>query len=382
VTAAPDDVYARLGVRKVINAAATWTSIGGSTIPEEVLTAMTDAARWHVDMVELHDAVGARLAALTSNESACVTNGCAAGIVLAVLACMTAGDPAAIARVPLDDTIARNVVVHRVHRIPYDRAIEFAGGRIVEIGNVVRTSAWELESAINAGAVAVFWVAGAHLSQTALSLPQTLEIAHGRGVPVIVDAAAQLPPVTNLWHFTHDLGADLALFSGGKGLRGPQASGLMVGRADLVQAARVNGPPNQYLARALKVGKEELCGLLAAVERYISLDHEVMIAKFEETVGEWARAFRGVPGVTALRSYPSEAGQPEPRLKLLIDPSAALLTADELVERLWACTPRVAVARGEGESIYVAPDTLSGPGESAFVLSSLIEALRTGSPAR
>jgi L-seryl-tRNA(Ser) seleniumtransferase len=276
--------------------------------------------------------------------------------------------------------LARNVVMHRVHRIPYDRAIELAGGRIVEIGNTVRTFDWELDSAIDSGTAAVFWVAGSHLSQTALSLPRTISIAHAHDVPVIVDAAAQLPPVTNLWHFSRDLGADLVLFSGGKGLRGPQSSGLMLGRHDLVAAARVNGPPNQYLARALKVGKEEMCGLLAAVENYLGLDHDAVAAACEAIVANWVTRLGGLPGISALRSFPSEAGQALPRLRLLIDADVAGLSADQLVARLWDRTPRVAVARGEGESVYVAADTLAEPGEEAHVLAALMEVL-TGQPA-
>lgn len=379
----PADRYADLGVRRVINAAATWTSIGGSTLPEEVIDAMAAAARSHVDMAELHDAVGGKLAQITSNEAACVTNGCAAAITLGVLACITGGDPARIARLPNGDGLARNVVTHRVHRIPYDRAIELAGGRIVEIGNVVRTFAWELEDAIDAGTAAVFWVAGSHLSQTALSLPQTIEIAHARKVPVIVDAAAQLPPASNLWHFSNDLGADLVLFSGGKALRGPQASGLMLGRADLVAAARVNASPNQYLARALKVGKEEICGVLAAVERYVRLDHTAFAARCEDVIRTWADGLRGFAGVTPVRSFPSEAGQPLPRLQLVIEPGLTCLSADELVALLWDRSPRIAVARGEGESVYLAADTLGGDdSEEEQVLAALVEALELRGHAR
>ena len=170
------------------------------------------------------------------------------------------------------------MVIHRAHRIPYDRAIELGGGHLVEIGNVIQTFPWELEAAIDEKTVAVFWVAGSHLPQTTLSLEETVEIAHAHGVPVIVDAAAQLPPLENLWRFTTECGADLVLFSGGKALQGPQASGLIVGSMALLDAVRANASPLQRFARAMKVGKEEICGLVAAVERYVALDHTAVAA--------------------------------------------------------------------------------------------------------
>ena len=224
------DVYGELGVRRVINAATTYTALGGTVLPPEVVEAMASASTSCVDMTELHLAVSRRLATLTNNEGALVTAGCAAAIVLAVLATITGGRPELILRLPADESLKRNVNIHRVHRIPYDRAIELAGGHLVEIGNMMQTFEWELEAAIDESTACVFWVAGDHLPATALTLSDTVRIAHARGVPVIVDAAAQLPPVSNLWRFTKDLGADVVLFSGGKGLRGPQASGVWPAR--------------------------------------------------------------------------------------------------------------------------------------------------------
>src|SRR6185503_8169147 len=130
----------------------------------------------------------------------------------------------------------------------------------------------------------VLYIAGEHIRAGALSLEETIQIAHKRGVPVVVDAAAQLPPVENLWRYTRDLGADLAVFSGGKDLRGPQASGLVVGRADLIEAIRAHGAPNQRLGRPMKVGKEEMIGLLKAVELYVAQDQTARLAGYEETV--------------------------------------------------------------------------------------------------
>ena len=236
-----------LGVRPVLNAAATLTAIGGSVMPREVLDAMVEASVSHVDMHELHVAAGRELAALTRNEGAYVTCGAAAAVAHGLLACVTHGDPALIADMPGGDGLPTEVVVHCAHRIPYDRFIDLVGCRTVQIGNAIQTFEWELERALSPRTAAVLWVAGSHLSDAALRLERTMEMAHAHGVPVIIDAAAQLPPSSNLWHFTHELGADLVAFSGGKALRGPQASGLLLGRADLIDAARANGSPHQRL---------------------------------------------------------------------------------------------------------------------------------------
>jgi uncharacterized pyridoxal phosphate-dependent enzyme len=365
---------AGLGVRRVVNAAATLTALGGVGMPDEVIAAMTDAARHPVDMHDLFTAAGEELAALTRNEAAYVTCGAASALAHALLGCITAGDPIAIATMPEGRGRATEVIMHCAHRIPYDRVIELIGGRIVEIGNALQTFEWELEGAIGAQTAAVVWVAGSHLPPAALDLPTTVRIAHERGVPVIVDAAAQLPPVSNLWHFTDECGADAAVFSGGKALRGPQASGLLVGSKGLVEAARANGTPHQRLVRAMKVGKEEIAGLVAAVRRYVNLDHAGLIRGWERTVEDWSARLSHFPGVVAERAFPNEAGQPTPRLRLSVDAGVAGMTARELADALWERDPRIAVLP-EGDNVfYVTPDTLKA-GEAELVITSLEETL-------
>lgn len=365
------DLYAELGVSRVLNAATTYTALGGTTLPVEVVEAMAGASTSCVDMSELHLAAGRHLARLTRNEAGLVTSGCAAAIVLAVLACITEGRPERIARLPYQDVPRRRVVMHRAHRIPYDRAIELAGGRIVEVGNVLQTFDWELRAAIDEETACVFWVAGSHLPQSTLSLETTIAIAHERDVPVIVDAAAQLPPVSNLWDFTVTRGADVVVFSGGKALRGPQASGFMLGRADLIEAARQNAAPFQRLARPMKVGKEEIAGLLAAIERYIALDHEQLARRYREVVEGWSEQLAPLAGVTIAIEDINEAGQPVPRLALTYPSPDA---ATEMVERLYAAPPRVAVVH-QGATLYLSPDCLT-PGDEGEVARRFREAHR------
>jgi L-seryl-tRNA(Ser) seleniumtransferase len=192
-------------------------------------------------------------------------------------------------------------------------------------------------------------------------------------VPVIVDAAAQLPPEENLWYFTKECGADVALFSGGKGLQGPQASGLVVGSKELIDAMRANASPLQRLARAMKVGKEEICGLVAAVERYVALDHGKIRRALTETVDEWVTSVDAIDGVTARRLDINEAGQPVPRLEVTLSADHA---ASDVIAALWNDDPRVTVLAGGDNNFFVTPDTLV-PGEADLVLERLRTALRS-----
>lgn len=370
---------AALGARPVLNAAATLTALGGSVMPPEVLHAMVDAAASHVDMHELHVLAGRELAALTQNDAAYVTCGAAAALAHGLLACVTHGDPSKIADMPRGDGLPTEVIIYCAQRIPYDRVVDLIGCRLIEIGNAIQTFEWELERAISPRTAAVLWVAGSHLPPAALSIERTIEIAHAHGVPVLVDAAAQLPPVSNLWYFTGELGADLVAFSGGKALKGPQASGFLLGRADLIEAARANGAPNQRLLRAMKAGKEEIAGVVAAVRRYVSLDHEGLVAGWDITVGEWSRRLSQLPGVQAQRVFPNEAGQPTPRLSVRIDPTVVGCSAGSIIEALWNMDPRIAVLPGHGEEFFLTPDTL-GEGEAEIVVQAVEHVIEGACP--
>jgi D-glucosaminate-6-phosphate ammonia-lyase len=370
---------AALGARPVLNAAATLTSLGGGRLPEEVLRAMAEASRYQVDMHELFVVAGEELARLTRNEAAFVTCGAASAIAHGVLACVTGGDPAAIAAMPRGEGLRTDVVMHCAHRIPYDRMIDLVGCSIRQIGNAIQTFEWELESALTDRVACVLWVAGSHMPPASLSLERTVAIAHARGVPVIVDAAAQLPPVDNLWYFTTGVGADLVAFSGGKALRAPQASGLLLGRGDLIAAARANGTPNQRLLRSLKVGKEEIAGLVAAVRRYLELDHESLLTTWESTVADWAIRLSEIPGVRAERSWPNEAGQPTPRLRVALSRSDLGFGADEIITALWDRDPRIAVRHGEDDVFFMTPDTLN-EGEAGVVLDAVCDEIRLRAP--
>src|SRR5262249_50075227 len=248
----------------------------------------------------------------------------------------------------------------------YDHAVRQTGVRLVEIGGSAGATRADLERAISPQTAAFVWFQGPMTGPGDLPLPEVIEVAKARGVAVIVDAAAQLPPVSNLWRFT-GMGAELAVFSGGKDLRGPQSSGLLLGRRDLIEACALNGNPNHSIGRPMKVGKEEMAGLLAAVRRYVSLDHEARARRCERIVEEGNASLRVLPGVPAQRDFPNEAGQPLPWSRVTIHPDDAGVSRDDVIARLEAGCPIIAVAPFGSDALHLNPMTLE-PGEEQIVL--------------
>ena len=361
--------YAALGLRRVINASATLTKLGGSRMPPAVVAAMAAAAQDFIDLHELQYVVGERIAALTHNEACYVSSGAAAGITLAVAACIAGTDPAKINAFPYLDDQPREVIIYRSQRNGYDYAARLTGARFREIG----PDPAELHAAICERSACVLWFAGIHFAKNALPLPQVIAIAHDHHIPVLVDAAAQIPPIANLWHFTRDLGADIAIFSGGKGLRGPQPTGLILGRRDLIEGCRANGNPNHALGRPMKVGKEELLGMLAAITWSLEQDEPTLLARYEAIVQYWLAGLADIPGLLLERGYPSEAGQPHSRAVFHLTPAAQCSRA-ALVQALWERNPRIAVGLVGDDAIALNPQTIAD-GEEQLVLTALREEL-------
>jgi uncharacterized pyridoxal phosphate-dependent enzyme len=358
--------YHSLGLRPVINAAATLTSLGGSLMPGPVVESMADAAGSFVDIVELQERVGSRLAQLTHNEAGYVTCGAAAGITLAVAACIAGSDPHLVAAFPhLEGVKRREVVIDKKERNGFDYAATLAGGRIVEFDG----TPGGLQAILSERTACVLSFAGARYGTDVASVERVVELAHARSVPVIVDAAAQVPPICSLWSYTRDAGADLVIVSGGKGLRGPQCTGLVLGAKNIVESCRANGNPNMSIGRAMKVGKEETIGLLAAVQWYLEQDEAQMLAWYEAAVRLWTEGLAGIAGVDAWRGYPNEAGQPFGRA-IVRFPSPGRWARDEIVQQLWDGDPRVAVGVVGADAIALNPQTLA-PGEEELVLARL-----------
>ncbi|MBZ2194975.1 aminotransferase class V-fold PLP-dependent enzyme [Occultella gossypii] len=336
--------YDELGVRPVINAHNTLTVLGGSLMDPAVTEAMSLAARSFVDLNELQAAASARVARLTRNEDALVVSGASAGLLLGALAMMTRSDPRAVGQLLEQGAAAlprTEILMHRAHRIPYDNVLTLAGARVVEFGNAIQTQDWELDAAIGERTAGIVYVAGSHLSGAALPFEVVTRIARDRDVPVFVDAAAQLPPRENLWRFTQ-AGADLVAFSGGKELRGPQASGLLLGSRAYVDACRQHAFPLQRFGRPAKVGKEEIMGLLTALDLWLERDLESDLARAEHVAATWITELSDLPGITATRDWPGEAGGPWPRVRVQwaagVHPPAL-----EVAARLAGADPRVIV---------------------------------------
>ncbi len=369
------DIYDELGVRKVINGYATLTSLGGSIMPAEVMAAMAEASRYFVSIDELQEKAGRKIAEWTHNQAAYISCGAAAGIVLSMAACITGLDANKRERLPFTEGMKNEIIVHRCAREEYNFTVRQAGGMVVPIGSLQSASLAELEGAIHPMTAGILVYYKDHRMQGQVPLEQQIEIAKRYGVTLIIDAAAQLPPVENLWRFTQ-MGADLVIFSGGKGLCGPQSSGLVLGRRDLIEACAFNACPRTYIGRPMKVGKEEIAGLLAAVRRYLDLDHTQEVRTYEEQVAFILAAFAGDAHVYARRGFPSEAGQPMPRAELFLDEQGLGISRDEFLERLYEGHPAVSLSPAGENGLYINPQTLQ-PGEEKIVVERIKEILRS-----
>jgi D-glucosaminate-6-phosphate ammonia-lyase len=374
------DIYDELGVRKVINGLATVTILGGSIMPPEVVATMAEASRHFVEIDEVQARVGERIAAWTHNEAAYVCCGAAAGIVLSTAACMAGLDAEKRGRLPDVTGMKDEVIVQRPGIVGYAEAIRHTGAKMVLVGDDERATAGELAAAINERTAAIFYFYNESRMAGQVPLQECIAIARRHAVPVIVDAAAQIPPAENLWRFTSPdsgMGADLAIFSGGKGLCGPQSSGLIVGRRALVEACAFHACPRMALGRTMKVGKEEIVGLMAAVKWYLGLDQAALMRSYEEQVQCVIDAFADVPHVTARRNFPSEAGQPMPRAELLLDEAALGITRDEVLDRLRRGEPAIWLAGSGANGLFVNPQTLQ-PGQERIICTRLREVLASG----
>lgn len=276
-------IYDELGIPLVIHAGGPTTNYGGSLMLPETLAAMAEAGRAFVSIETLNRRIGAYIADVTGAEAGMVVGGAAAGMVVSLAACITRGDVAAVRRLPDTSGLKDELVIQKIHRGPYSHMYGFTGARFVEVGNVNSSLPEELEAALTDRTAAVAFLFAPGNPRGGLTLPQVAEIAHARDIPVIVDAAMTVPPRDNLKRFIRD-GADLVTMSGGKIIRGPQATGLLYGRADLIEAAHLNSSPNHSMGRPSKVAKEEVVGMYAALRSYMDSDEDEMLREFHELV--------------------------------------------------------------------------------------------------
>lgn len=265
--------YEKLGITRYINAHDTYTIYGGSRMSQSIHNAMMEASESFVNIDELQFVLGKAIAELTNNEAAYICNGASGGLLLAAAVCMTEGNMFRFSRLPATDHIKNEIIVMRCQRNAYDKAIEASGASVVEIGDADETLDYELEGVINERTAAVFYFESSNFKRASMSLCKVIEIAHKHGIPVVMDAAAQLPPVSNLWNFTK-IGVDMVVFSGGKTLCGPQDSGLILGKEVYIEACRRFGAPAHGICRSSKVSREAMAGLYQAVLDFVSMDQK------------------------------------------------------------------------------------------------------------
>ena len=291
-----EQAYQRLGVSPIINAAGSVTKYGGTRTRPEVLEVMAGAARIMVNVDELNRKAGEEIARLTGAEAGFVCSGAAGGLVLQAAACIAGKDPVKMRQLPDTTGMKNEIIIQNMHRFPYEQAYRAAGAKLVEIGDSRFSHPWELEGAIGENTAAVAFLCAPLTNRRAISLPQVCEIAHSRGVPVVVDAASMLPPRKNLKKYLAE-GADMVAFSGGKGIRGPQGTGILCGRADLIEAAAAHANPAQMLGRPMKVAKEEVVGLVTALTMFLEEDEEAEMRAYRVQAQQVVDALSEVPGL-------------------------------------------------------------------------------------
>jgi L-seryl-tRNA(Ser) seleniumtransferase len=367
------EVYTRLGVRPFINCTATLTINGGSLTLPEVIEAMEQAAHFHVDLDELMEKVGARLAELLQVPWGIVTAGTSAALTHATAACLAGTDPEKIQRLPTLDGLKNEVIIPRESRNAYDHAVRTLGVKVIEVN-----SPQEARAAISPH-TAMIEVLGNYFGKADLDLKDIAPIARPAGIPILVDAAADYLIVPNPYLA---LGADLVAYSGGKIIRGPQGAGLLLGRRDLVRAAWANSAPHHAFGRALKVTKEEIVGMLRAVETWRSgRDLEADFRLWKSWYADIAARITRVASVRAEVQGPIRGG-PFPTLNVSWDPKQVALTAAQVGHMMLEGEPRIMThASGPGHSFLIRPVALK-PGEHEIVARRLYEVFSSAPQAK
>lgn len=371
------DIFQSIGVKPIINCKGTFTIVSGSQSLPEVKAAMEAASRHYVHMDELMEGVGARLAELTKAEWGMVSNGCAAALAHATAACMAGSDPEKLQRLPNTAGLKNEVISPAYSRNVYDHAVRGAGAKFITVHNVD-----ELRRAFNERTAMVMILAGDG-DRGPLGLPVIAPIAKEHGVPVLVDAAAERLNVPNV-HLT--AGADLVTYSGGKCLRGPQAAGLLLGRKDLVKAAWINSAPHHAYGRSMKAGKEEIMGMLAAVEMWMKRDHDAEWKQWEQWIDTIGKTASRVDGVTYEILQPDSLSNNSPRITIKWDGDKLGLGGQDLEKLLFNGEPRIIVGGASGgrrgglkmSSITIMPYMMM-PGD-AKIAADRIHALLSNPP--
>jgi L-seryl-tRNA(Ser) seleniumtransferase len=375
------DYYEKLGVTPFINAAGTYTVLSASTMPDEVQAAIALASLHPVHLLELQDAAGEYLAKRLKCEAALVTSGAAGALTVGTAACVTHGNKEAILNIPVDMTGLKNeVIVQKAHRYDYDHALRNCGIQFVEVETLE-----DYQRAFNDKTVMCHFFNAAEEGK--ISREDWIRVAHQHGVPCFNDAAADVPPISNLWNYTQ-MGFDLVTFSGGKGLRGPQCTGLLLGRKDLIAAAKANNAPfSNTVGRGMKVAKEEIVGLVAAVDWFLAQDDAALQAEYQKRANVIAVKLKTLPTVETRTFVPPVANQ-VPHLLVDYDHSRIKISAAEVMKKMREGKPSIELNPATGGNpasagLPLSKDTvvvgvwMLQPGEDAIVAQRLHDVLQS-----
>lgn len=399
-------IYQKMfGFKRIINASGTMTSLGGSLMPPEVIEAMNEAAKDWVSIPELLVAAGRRIAEIAGVEDCLISSGCSACITLSTAACITGMDRDKMARLPNTEGMRNELVWQRGHYPAYAAQFKAAGAKLVVVGGgtvvldtpnliggkripALRTlgvSPEDVEAAITENTFALAYTIGWSLPQEGLvPLEEYCKIAHEHDLPVIVDAASELPYLTDgkfdLGRFNR-MGADIVCFSGGKAMRGPNDTGIAIGDKEIVEAARMQSNPNSGIGRGFKVSKEQIIGLLVAVERCASLDWSQVIKEERERARRIVEELESVPHIKTEIVYPDETGLPVSRVWIRLDEKALRISAGEVMERMRNGDPSIYLRPGYTDlGIIIVDVQVMRPGEEEIVAKRLKEVLTSRLP--
>jgi len=364
------DVFTELGLRTFINAAGTYTAMTASLMPEEVIEAINSSAKEFAMLDEVQDKAGAKIAEMCHAEAAMVSAGCWSAMVLGMAGVLTGTDPKKIAQLPFlqNTSMKSEVILQKSHMNGYEHALTNAGVTLIPV-----ETNQEAENAINEK-TAMMWFLNREAPAGKIQYEEWLSIAKKHGLPTMIDLAADVPPVENLWKY-NDMGFDLVCISGGKAICGPQSAGILMGKKDLIAAARLNGPPNGgNIGRGMKVNKEEIIGMYVALDIYVKKDHNKEWKMWEDQITVVNNAVKNIRGVTTEIIIPPIANH-SPSLEISWDTSKVKITRDAFAEKLRGGSPSIEVVSWEKENSIRLTVFMLKPREEKIVASRIKEEL-------
>ena len=360
------DFFKELGLRTFINAAGTYTSMTGSLMPKEVSDAISYGTTEYVNLDELQDKVGERIAELLECEYATVSSGCFGAMSIGMAGILTGMDPKKVKQLPNTEGMRNEVIIQESHTIGYAQALTNVGAKVVKI-----KTARDLEKAINKK-TAMLWFLNAHTDQGAIKWEEFIALGKKHNIPTFIDCAADVPPVENLFKFTK-MGFDLVAFSGGKGIRGPQSAGLLLGKRKYIEAARMHTPPRgETIGRGMKVNKEEVLGMLAALELYLQKDHKAEWAMWEAQVKLISDSALEIKGVETEVHVPKYANH-VPSLRIRWNQNLVKITPNEVRDQLKNGHPSIQTV-GDNSSVGITT-WMMVPGQERIVAIRISEIL-------